>query len=133
MAVLDALLFTFHNADTGRCFPSWEKIAAAASVSRASVGRALIALEAARVLTWQHRIYRSRLATGPLRSSNAYRFLEPLFVFTESQSATGTKPREVRKSATDEKPVFASPWTGQLPVFLAKLQARANARTLPNK
>jgi hypothetical protein len=34
IAVLEALLWTFHNAKSGLCFPSYEKIADAASCAR---------------------------------------------------------------------------------------------------
>jgi Helix-turn-helix domain len=87
--VLGALLWHFHDADrSGRCFPSWDAIAAAAPCHRSTVGVALKALEAAGLLTWVHRIARIRrrvrdlagawcLAWQVIRTSNSYRLLDP--------------------------------------------------------
>lgn len=52
LAVLQALLFDFHGKKTGRMDPSYESLARAANVSRATVGRALARLKAAGVLNW---------------------------------------------------------------------------------
>lgn len=70
--VLRALLWGFHNAATGRCFPSYESIAAKAGCARSSVHLAINALEAAGVLTWCHRLIKA--AGRVLRTSNGYRF-----------------------------------------------------------
>ena len=90
MDVLKVLLWRFHGADGGgRCFPSFERIAAAAKCHRDTVCEAIKALEAAELLTWVHRIARIRrherdllghLATvwQVIRTSNGYRFLDPL-------------------------------------------------------
>ena len=56
LEVLEALLWGFHNARTGCCFPSYEAIAAKAECARSTVAEALKALEWAGVLTWQNRI-----------------------------------------------------------------------------
>ena len=45
MDVLRALLYAFHNGRDGRCFPSYERIAAAANCCRATVYEAIRALE----------------------------------------------------------------------------------------
>ena len=45
LAVLEALLWGFHNACSGLCFPSYEKIAEAAGCARSTVAEALKALE----------------------------------------------------------------------------------------
>jgi len=84
LAVLGALLWPFHNAKSGLCFPSDEAIAEAAGCARSTVAEALKALEEAGVLTWVHRIRRIReggrdLFRRPtdwrvLRTSNGYRF-----------------------------------------------------------
>jgi hypothetical protein len=88
--VLGALLWGFHNGPTGRCFPSYDAIAARAGCHRCTVAEALRVLEWAGVLTWQHRIARVRercrcLLTGRdgwrwrvVRTSNAYVFRDPL-------------------------------------------------------
>lgn len=88
VAVLDALLWGFHNCRDGRCFPSYERIAARAACSRATVYTAIHALEAAGVLTWVNRITRIREWGVDLfgraqnrwrviRTSNAYSFVDP--------------------------------------------------------
>ena len=90
LRVLRALLWRFHGADGGeRCFPSYEKIAAAAKCHRDTVCVALKALEDARLLTWVHRLTRIRRREQDLfgqwgsvwqviRTSNAYQLLDPL-------------------------------------------------------
>ena len=90
LSVLRVLLWRFHNADGGgRCFPSYEKIAAAAKCCRDSVCVALAALEDAGILTWVHRLTKIRRrerdlfghwdsAWQVIRTSNGYRFLDPL-------------------------------------------------------
>jgi Helix-turn-helix domain len=89
LEVLEALLWGFHNARSGRCFPSYEAIAAKAECSRDTVYEALKVLEWAGVLTWQHRIARIQVRERDLfgrwasrwrviRTSNAYVFDDPL-------------------------------------------------------
>jgi AraC-like DNA-binding protein len=58
LAVLEALLWAFHNAQSGLCFPSYERIAEAAHCARSTVAEAIKALEGARVLTWVQRVKR---------------------------------------------------------------------------
>jgi hypothetical protein len=41
VAVLEAILWTFHNAKSGLCFPSYETIAAAAHCARSTVAEAI--------------------------------------------------------------------------------------------
>ena len=60
LAVLEALLWAFHNAKSGLCFPSYEKIAEAAGCARSTVAEAIKALEDAGVLSWVQRIKRVR-------------------------------------------------------------------------
>jgi Helix-turn-helix domain len=88
LAVLGALLWGFHNAANGRCFPSYERIAERADCTRSTVYEAIHALERAGVLTWVNRIVRIR-EWGPdlfgraqnrwrvIRTSNAYAFVDP--------------------------------------------------------
>jgi hypothetical protein len=90
LRVLRALLWRFHSADgTGRCFPSFEAIAATAKCHRDTVCVALKALEEAGLLTWVHRIMRIRLRERDLlgswrldwqtiRTSNSYQLIDPL-------------------------------------------------------
>jgi hypothetical protein len=86
--VLEALLWGFHNAHTGACFPSYEAIAAKAECCRDTVYEAIRALELAGVLTWVNRIVRERVRERDLfgqwstrwrvlRTSNAYAFRDP--------------------------------------------------------
>ena len=117
--VLKKLLWGFHNAETGRCFPSYEAIAEKAKVHRTTVARAIAALEAGGILTWENRLVRQRVAmpglTGrvvvlvPRRTSNAYSFRDPQpqtrADLPKSQNSTGTTfkdslpAEEVRKVA----------------------------------
>jgi hypothetical protein len=88
LGVLDALLWGFHNSRDGRCFPSYEAIAAKADCCRDTVCEALKVLELAGVLTWQHRIVKVQVRARDLfghwfshwrvlRTSNAYTFNDP--------------------------------------------------------
>jgi hypothetical protein len=88
LAVLEALLWGFHNARSGLCFPSYETIANRAGCARSTVAEAIRALEDAGILTWVNRIVRIR-ERGPdlfgtwanrwriIRTSNAYSFRDP--------------------------------------------------------
>ena len=109
--VLQALLWSFHNASSGCCFPSYEAIAAKAECERSTVAAALKALEWAGVLTWQHRITRIRERCRDLfgreswrwrviRTSNAYVFNDPLrrsggLPASKLENPTGTLNQEV--------------------------------------
>ena len=85
LAVLEALLWGFHNARSGLCFPSYEKIAERAGCARSTVYEAIKALEEAGLMSWVHRLTRIR-ERGPdlfgvwanrwrvIRTSNAYHF-----------------------------------------------------------
>jgi hypothetical protein len=86
--VLRALLWGFHNARTGRCFPGYQSIATKAGCGRSAVHLAINALEAAGIISWVNRlaIIRDRCidATGAtvwhprvIRTSNAYHFRDP--------------------------------------------------------
>ena len=89
LEVLEALLWGFHNSRDGRCFPSYETIAARAQCCRDTVYEAIRALEAAEVLTWVNRLIRVQfreldlfgklaLRSRLIRTSNAYIFRDPL-------------------------------------------------------
>jgi|GEM_PF-3479801 len=88
LAVLEALLWGFHNARSGLCFPSYETIAERAKCARSTVGEAIKALEEAGILSWVNRIARIRDRAPDLfgkwafrdriiRTSNAYQFRDP--------------------------------------------------------
>jgi hypothetical protein len=82
-AVFSALLVGFHNNESGRCFPSYDRIAEAAGCCRQTVAIALAALEQAGLLQVCNRLLRVRwkdemaLATRTrvLRTSNCYVFV----------------------------------------------------------
>jgi DNA-binding MarR family transcriptional regulator len=77
--VLEALLWGFHNARSGLCFPSQEKIAEKAKCARSTVAEAIKALEDAGLLSWVNRI-RWVNRWRVLRTSNAYHFADPVAV-----------------------------------------------------
>lgn len=89
--VLEALLWSFHNARSGLCFPSLEKIAEKAKVARSTVSMAIKALEDAGLLSWVNRIVRVKDSAldlfghwvprwRVLRTSNGYQLFDPLAV-----------------------------------------------------
>lgn len=95
--VLDALLWGFHNAASGRCFPSYETIAERARCARSTVYEAIHALERAGILTWVNRLVRIREPGADLfgraanrwrviRTSNGYAFTDP------TPGASGPQP-----------------------------------------
>jgi hypothetical protein len=111
VAVLGALVWGFHNAASGRCFPSYERIAEKADCARSTVYEAIHALEAAGILTWVNRIARIR-DWGPdlfgraqnrwrvIRTSNAYTFVDPkalsrTSVSSKSELPTGTANQDL--------------------------------------
>jgi DNA-binding MarR family transcriptional regulator len=88
LAVLEALLWGFHNARSGLCFPSYQTIAERAGCARSTVAEAIKTLEDAGLLTWVNRIKRIRERCEDLfgrsgtcwrvvRTSNGYRFNDP--------------------------------------------------------
>ena len=89
LAVLEALLWVFHNARSGLCFPSYEKIAEAAGAARSTAAEAIKALEDANILSWVNRLKRVSGAAGRdlfghrirktrvIRTSNGYHFIDP--------------------------------------------------------
>jgi hypothetical protein len=124
MEVLEALLWGFHNSRDGRCFPSYESIAAKAACNRDTVYEAIKALELADVLTWVNRITRIRTRELDLfgqwgtrwriiRTSNAYLFRDPLpcaagrpeaGFSSKSENPTGTLNQDIsylREKAPD--------------------------------
>ena len=88
LAVLEALLWGFHNAKSGLCFPSYQTIAEAACCARSTVAEAIKALEDAGILSWVNRLKRVAEAsrdlfgqrickTRVIRTSNGYHFIDP--------------------------------------------------------
>jgi hypothetical protein len=105
VAVLGALLWGFHNAGSGRCFPSYERIAEKADCARSTVYEAIHALERAGILSWVNRIARIR-EWGPdlfgrapnrwrvIRTSNAYTFVDPTPCAKPPDSSKSELPTE---------------------------------------
>ena len=86
--VLEALLWGFHNARSGLCFPSYEAIAEKARCARSTVGEHIKTLEDAGLLTWVNRLVRIRERCEDLfghwgtrsrvkRTSNGYQLIDP--------------------------------------------------------
>jgi CRP-like cAMP-binding protein len=103
VAVLEALLWAFHNARSGLCFPSYETIAEAAGCARSTVAEAIRALEDSGVLTWVQRIKRVREPCPDLlgddgwrwrvlRTSNSYAFTDPSPAADRPISSKSEKP-----------------------------------------
>jgi Helix-turn-helix domain len=100
LAVLTALLWRFHNAASGKCFPSYEAIAEAAGCARSTVYEAIRALEQIGVLSWVNRIKRVREYVPGLfgkgsawrsrvvRTSNSYVLADPLASKSDFQTRT---------------------------------------------
>jgi hypothetical protein len=136
LAVLEALLWAFHNAKSGLCFPSYEKIADAAHCARSTVAEAIKALEDAGVLSWVNRIKRVREAAPDLfdghgwrwrviRTSNAYNFRDPKSavgapVASKSEKPTGTTNQAFFSSL----PCHFSPSRGDSPDRSAAVTGR---------
>jgi hypothetical protein len=119
------LLWVFHNAGTGRCFPSYDTIAKAAGCHRDTVAEAIKMLEAAGILTWCNR--RARVTIGGVRKviriSNAYRFIDPR---SKSEFPSGTKNQEVLSlERAPKKPALE--YLGKVAKRLGEEEARREA------
>ena len=141
--VLGALLWVFHNARSGCCFPSYERIAEKAGCARSTVAEAIKALEFAGVLTWQNRLVRVREQCLDLfgnrgwrwrleRRSNAYVLIDPQQRVsrpsaTESDQRTGTPNQEIQE--TLQAPAIDP--NSPLERALARLGAMIAAREAP--
>jgi hypothetical protein len=145
MEVLEALLWGFHNSKTGLCFPSYEAIAAKAECCRDTVAEAIKALEVTGVLTWVHRITRTRIRERDLfgkwtfrsqviRTSNGYTFRDPKAAearpnggfSSKSENPTGIPNQEIQtlKSVQTERNAAAGSLSAGLEAALAGLEAR---------
>ena len=108
LQVFAALLWSFHNAKTGLCYPSLDSIAERAGCARSTVALALRALEDARLLTWVHRLKRVHERVLNLfgegvhgqrsrveRTSNGYQFSMPPDVeSSKSDLQSGTEGQD---------------------------------------
>lgn len=123
--VLEALLWTFHNARSGLCFPSIERIAEAAGCCPATVKNALKALEAAGLLTWVNRLVRRR-EPGPAgwrwrvyRTSNGYQLIDPRT--PSSSSKAKNWPQTTIQDSSFEKERRTEPLLPTLEAAFARL------------
>jgi hypothetical protein len=111
--VLHELLWTFHNARTGLCFPSYERIAEAAGCARSTVAAAIQALERAHVISWVNRLKRVRGDNGivrVIRSSNGYQLKDPKpAVIAKSESRRGTTSQVLSPSLAPAAPIAGTP------------------------
>jgi hypothetical protein len=139
--VLQALLWRFHNSRDGRCFPSYAAIADRAGCARSTVAEALKVLELAGVMTWQHRIARTRVRQRDLfgrwsnrwtviRTSNAYVFRDPKasaagLPRAQSENPVGTKDQEFISSVLAPACDADSPLERALARFSAAISARS--------
>ena len=129
--VLQALLWGFHNARTGVCFPSYEAIADRAECARSTVAEALKVLELAGVLSWQHRLTRIREGCTDLfgrhgwrwrviRTSNAYVFSDPKaavsgWFASKSENPPGTLNQDVSRSLRSPPSTGTARWNALWP------------------
>jgi hypothetical protein len=122
--VLKVLMWTFHNAGTGFCFPSYEAIAKAAHCCRDTVAEAIKMLEAAGILAWCNRIKRVWIdgVRKVVRTSNSYRFNDPR---SKSEIPSGTKSQDKKDFPSLVKKVEIRPRDPNSPLetALAKLRA----------
>jgi hypothetical protein len=111
IAILETLLWGFHNARSGLCFPSYEKIAERAGCARSTVAEALKTLETAGLMTWVNRLARIREHGAGLfgkggsrvrviRTSNGYAFHDPKgaadgAVSSKSETPSGTSNQDL--------------------------------------
>ena len=138
--VLGALLWAFHNARSGVCFPSYETISEKAGCARSTVAEAIKALEWAGVLTWQNRVTRVRERCRDLfghegwrwrviRTSNAYVFTDPKVAGSggfpsKSDQRTGTPDQELKISLQAPAVDLDSPLERALARFAAAVAAK---------
>jgi hypothetical protein len=146
--VLRALLWGFHNARSGLCFPSYESIAEKAHCARSTVAELIKALEDAGLLTWVNRVARIRERCEDLfghwgsrvrviRISNAYQFRDPcpggaqsagmLAVSSKSDYPSGTTNQELLPSLATPAPSVLDPTT-ELGASLLRLQEAMERR-----
>jgi hypothetical protein len=140
LEVLEALLWGFHNARSGVCYPSYEAIAAKAECARSTVAEALKVLELAGVLTWAHRIARIQVRERDLfgkwasrwrviRTSNAYVFRDPQqrpegVPASKSENRSGTQNQEILIPVPAPAPDLDSPLERALARFGAAIEGR---------
>lgn len=132
--VFEALLWGFHNSQSGRCFPSYERIAEKAKCCRDTVYEAIKVLEKARVLTWVNRIthktWRERDIFGKwqihrqvIRTSNAYVFRDP-GCKSENPGGTLNQENQILTSIPATPVALPSAVSGALDLLEAAIKAK---------
>lgn len=138
-AILEALLWRFHNAKDGRTFPSYQRIAEAAHCAPSTVAEAIKALEAAGIMSWDNRIRRVRERCpdllGPngwrwrvMRTSNAYKFNDPA---SKSENKRGTAIPDLNSSLerpSSPKNELAEGLAASFEHLWTRLQRKAEAK-----
>jgi hypothetical protein len=103
--VLEALLWAFHNAKSGRCFPSYETLAARAHCDKDTVANAIVALEEVGILSWCNRLARVAIngVKKMIRTSNSYWFHDPgpKSEFTSGPRSSVNQERKIRNKVSD--------------------------------
>jgi hypothetical protein len=131
LAVLQALLWTFHNARSGLCFPSYERIAEAAHCARSTVAEAIKALEDAGVLSWVHRIKRVREAAPDLFDGYGWRWRVIRTIRTGQRLSRAEKGRSrPRKTASAR---FRPRTRNELAAQKARQQASFSRHAAPER
>jgi hypothetical protein len=137
LRVFEALLWGFHNARTGLCFPSYEAIAEAAGCARSTVAEAIQALEAAGLLSWVHRLKRVSVRIAGrigwhvkvVRTSNGYQLADPPDVSaSESEIKPGTEGQDSTSSAAKAAPIILDP---ENPLHAALMRLDKARKTTP--
>ena len=107
LAVLNALLFGFLNANSGRCDPSYDALMKRTGLARGSIAKAIDLLEAAGLLTVTRRMMRFKDELGILvtrQISNAYVLSAPADVQLPEQVALRRgRPFHPRKASLLDK------------------------------
>ena len=116
LEVLEALLWGFYNSRDGRCFPSYEAIAAKAEC-RNTVYEALKVLELAGVLTWAHCIARIQVRE------------RDLFGVTTTWDVPHKKPLALRGRLRHTPPVTDPSLVGAVTVSRGRLDTAARRTT----
>jgi hypothetical protein len=137
MRVLKALLWGFHNSQSGLCFPGYEAIAERAKCCRATVYEAIRALEAAGVVSWVNRLVRVQfraldifgkmaLHSRVIRTSNAYSFRDPSALAEVNASKSENSPRTINQDSYKPSSVTPDP-NSALEQALARLKTNIEA------
>ena len=115
LAVLEALLWAFHNARSGLCFPSYETIAEAAGCARSTVAEAIKALEDAGILSWVQRIKRVRERCPDLLGDNGWRWRvlqrRRTPTISATPAATGSILLSPKSRLEHRTKIFSLPWS----------------------